>query len=95
MWLAVTSTLQTVALEHVAFVRSGIIQDTVWKSPRYLKKVRQSQGATEVCIQGGLLPDVDIDFYTNIIKAVKAEFPHIHTHAFSPMEVYHAAKKAI
>ncbi|WP_048135768.1 5-amino-6-(D-ribitylamino)uracil--L-tyrosine 4-hydroxyphenyl transferase CofH [Methanolobus sp. WCC1] len=61
-----------------------------------LEKVKdaESQGATEVCIQGGLLPNVDINFYTDIIRAVKAEFPHIHTHAFSPMEVYHAAKKS-
>nr|WP_321496193.1 5-amino-6-(D-ribitylamino)uracil--L-tyrosine 4-hydroxyphenyl transferase CofH [uncultured Methanolobus sp.] len=63
--------------------------------PEILEKVRdaESQGATEVCIQGGLLPNVDIHFYTDIIRAVKAEFPHIHTHAFSPMEVYHAAKQ--
>jgi FO synthase subunit 2 len=61
-----------------------------------LEKVRdaESQGATEVCIQGGLLPNVDINFYTDIIRAVKTEFPHIHTHAFSPMEVYHAAKQS-
>ncbi|WP_321429103.1 5-amino-6-(D-ribitylamino)uracil--L-tyrosine 4-hydroxyphenyl transferase CofH [uncultured Methanolobus sp.] len=61
-----------------------------------IEKVRdaESQGATEVCIQGGLLPNVDINFYTDIIRAVKTEFPHIHTHAFSPMEVYHAAKQS-
>jgi len=71
---------------------SGYIMDI----QQILEKVREaeSMGATEVCIQGGLLPDVDIDFYTSIINAVKTEFPHIHTHAFSPMEVYHAAKKS-
>jgi FO synthase subunit 2 len=64
--------------------------------PQILEKVKEAEslGATEVCIQGGLLPDVNIDFYTGIIRAVKTEFPHIHTHAFSPMEVYHAAKKS-
>ncbi len=50
--------------------------------------------ATEVCIQGGLLPDVDLSFYTNIIRSVKSEFPHISIHAFSPMEIYHAAKQS-
>lgn len=61
-----------------------------------LEKVRDADrsGATEVCIQGGLLPDVDIDFYTNILRLVKAEFPHISIHAFSPMEVYHAAMQS-
>ncbi len=71
---------------------SGYIMDI----PQILEKVKEAEnlGATEVCIQGGLLPDVDIDFYTDIIRAVKSEFPHIHTHAFSPMEVYHAAKQS-
>ncbi|MBN2110508.1 MAG: 5-amino-6-(D-ribitylamino)uracil--L-tyrosine 4-hydroxyphenyl transferase CofH [Methanosarcinaceae archaeon] len=61
-----------------------------------LAKVKEADrlGATEVCIQGGLLPDVDLDFYLNIIESVKEEFPHISTHAFSPMEVYHAARQS-
>ncbi|WP_406659722.1 5-amino-6-(D-ribitylamino)uracil--L-tyrosine 4-hydroxyphenyl transferase CofH [Methanolobus sp. ZRKC3] len=61
-----------------------------------LEKVSEADktGATEVCIQGGLLPDVDLDFYTNILESVKAEFPHISIHAFSPMEVYHAAQQS-
>lgn len=61
-----------------------------------LEKVKEADrlGATEVCIQGGLLPDVDLDFYLNIIESVKEEFPHISTHAFSPMEVYHAARQS-
>jgi len=47
--------------------------------------------ATEVCIQGGLLPEVGLDFYLGIVEAIKAEFPEMHIHSFSPMEVYHAA----
>ncbi len=51
-------------------------------------------GSTEVCIQGGLLPDVRLDFYQEIIESVKSEFPDMHIHAFSPMEVYHAARSS-
>jgi FO synthase subunit 2 len=56
-------------------------------------KVREAKqaNATEVCIQGGLLPDVGLDFYLGMVEAIKAEFPEMHIHAFSPMEVYHAA----
>jgi FO synthase subunit 2 len=56
-------------------------------------KVREAEqaNATEVCIQGGLLPDVGLDFYLGMVEAIKAEFPEMHIHAFSPMEVYHAA----
>lgn len=61
-----------------------------------LEKVKEADrlGATEVCIQGGLLPDVDLNFYINIVESVKGEFPHISIHAFSPMEVYHAARQS-
>lgn len=57
-------------------------------------KVREAAqaNATEVCIQGGLLPDAGIDFYLGIVEAIKAEFPEMHIHSFSPMEVYHASR---
>lgn len=57
-------------------------------------KVREAEQAkaTEVCIQGGLLPDTGLDFYLGIVEAIKAEFPEMHIHAFSPMEVYHASR---
>lgn len=50
--------------------------------------------ATEVCIQGGLLPDWDVFNYCEILEAIKSEFPQIHIHAFSPMEVFHAARNS-
>jgi FO synthase subunit 2 len=59
-----------------------------------MEKVREADKAkaTEVCIQGGLLPDVGLDFYQGIVEAIKAEFPEMHIHSFSPMEVYHASR---
>ncbi|WP_309493365.1 5-amino-6-(D-ribitylamino)uracil--L-tyrosine 4-hydroxyphenyl transferase CofH [Candidatus Hecatella orcuttiae] len=51
------------------------------------------QGATEVCIQGGLHPEVDLGFYEALLRAVKRTVPSIHIHAFSPMEVVYAASK--
>jgi FO synthase subunit 2 len=71
---------------------SGYILST----EQILEKVEEADrlGATEVCIQGGLLPDVDLDYYINIIESVKEGYSHISTHAFSPMEVYHAAKQS-
>ena len=52
------------------------------------------KGATEVCIQGGLHPDIDKDYYKNLVLAVKARVPEIHIHAFSPFEIWYGAKKA-
>jgi FO synthase subunit 2 len=58
-----------------------------------MAKVREAKqaNATEVCIQGGLLPGVGLDFYLGIVEAIKAEYPEMHIHSFSPMEIYHAA----
>lgn len=51
-------------------------------------------GAIEVCIQGGLHPDVDAYFYEDILLNVKKEVPNIHIHAFSPMEIFYGSSKA-
>jgi 7,8-didemethyl-8-hydroxy-5-deazariboflavin synthase CofH subunit len=50
-----------------------------------------SMGATEVCIQAGLPPDMDGNFYVDLTAAVKKTFPNIHIHAFSPEEVLYGA----
>ncbi|MDY6965658.1 MAG: 5-amino-6-(D-ribitylamino)uracil--L-tyrosine 4-hydroxyphenyl transferase CofH [Halobacteriota archaeon] len=51
-------------------------------------------GATEVCIQGGLLPGAGIMYYCEMLEDIKSNFHNIHIHAFSPMEVYHAARNS-
>jgi len=51
-------------------------------------------GATEVCIQGGLAPNLDIFSYSKIITLLKKELPDLHIHGFSPMEVFYGAEKA-
>lgn len=58
-----------------------------------LAKVKEavSAGATEVCIQGGLLDDMFLDDYEAMLKAIKGKYD-IDIHAFSPMEVYHMSK---
>ena len=50
-------------------------------------------GATEVCMQGGIHPDLPGSFYFDLLDAVKSAAPAIHVHAFSPMEVLNGATK--
>ena len=50
-------------------------------------------GATEVCIQAGLPPDMDGNLYENICKEIKKEIPDIHIHGFSPEEVLYGATR--
>ena len=51
-------------------------------------------GATEVCIQAGLPPDMEGSLYENTCKAIKAEIPDIHIHGFSPEEVLYGATRS-
>jgi 5-amino-6-(D-ribitylamino)uracil---L-tyrosine 4-hydroxyphenyl transferase len=49
-------------------------------------------GATEVCIQAGLPPEMNGRYYIDICDAIKRELPDIHIHAFSPEEILYGAK---
>jgi FO synthase len=50
-------------------------------------------GATEICMQGGIHPDLPGTAYLDLIGEVKRRQPEIHLHAFSPMEVVNAAAR--
>jgi len=49
-------------------------------------------GCSEVTIQGGLFPEASLEDYLRILRAVRDVSRDIHIHAFSPMEIYHAAR---
>ncbi|AFS80511.1 radical SAM protein [Candidatus Nitrosopumilus koreensis AR1] len=51
-------------------------------------------GATEVCIQAGLPPDMEGDVYENICREIKKEIPDIHIHGFSPEEILYGATRS-
>lgn len=44
-------------------------------------------GATEVCMQGGIHPDLPGTAYADLVRAVKQRVPEMHVHAYSPMEI--------
>jgi FO synthase len=50
-------------------------------------------GATEVCMQGGIDPELPGTAYFDIAAAVKARVPGMHVHAFSPMEIVNGASR--
>jgi FO synthase len=50
-------------------------------------------GATEVCMQGGIHPDLPGDYYFEVLDAVRTRVPDMHIHAFSPMEIVNGATR--
>ncbi|WP_242889330.1 bifunctional FO biosynthesis protein CofGH [Actinomadura litoris] len=51
-------------------------------------------GATEVCMQGGIHPDLPGTAYFDLAREVKRRAPDIHLHSYSPMEVVNGASRA-
>ena len=49
------------------------------------------RGATEVCLQGGIHPSFDGDYYASVVRAIKDAVPDLHVHAFSALEVWQGA----
>jgi FO synthase len=50
-------------------------------------------GATEVCLQGGIHPSFDGDYYIDVCRAVKEAAPGIHVHGFTALEVTEGARR--
>jgi FO synthase len=50
-------------------------------------------GATEVCLQGGIHPDFDGDYYLSVARAIRAVAPQIHLHGFTALEVTEGARR--
>jgi len=54
----------------------------------------EARGATEVCLQGGIHPDFDGDYYLDVIAAVRRASETIHVHGFSALEVTEGARRS-
>ncbi len=51
------------------------------------------RGASEICMQGGINPDMPAFTYRDVLVAIKTAFPAIHMHAFSPMEIMYGSRR--
>jgi FO synthase len=54
----------------------------------------EDEGATEVCLQGGIHPKFDGDYYLDVLRAVRAGSERIHIHAFTALEVTEGARRS-
>ncbi|MCP4437779.1 MAG: aminofutalosine synthase MqnE [Aureispira sp.] len=57
-------------------------------------KQYDGQPVTEVHIVGGVLPQYDVEFYSNLFKAIRAHRPELHIKALTPVEFHYIFKKA-
>ena len=57
-------------------------------------RVAKTPWVTEVCLQGGIDPDLSPEYYLDLVRALREAFPWMHLHAFSPMEIDSLCAKA-
>jgi FO synthase len=51
-------------------------------------------GATELCMQGGIHPDLSLEEYGRWLRLAKETAPQLHLHAYSPMEINWACERS-
>jgi FO synthase len=63
--------------------------------PEIVARVLEAQrcGATEVCLQGGIHPSFDGDYYLGVCRAIREAAPTIHIHGFTALEVTEGARR--
>lgn len=63
--------------------------------PEIVARVLQAQqwGATEVCLQGGIHPSFDGDYYVTVCRTIHEAAPGIHIHGFTALEVTEGARR--
>lgn len=77
-----------------AFYRSAGATDAYVLSRRQLhQKIKETVdlGGTQILLQGGLHPDLRLQFYCDMLRFIKREF-NIHIHGFSPPEIIHFSR---
>jgi len=76
--------------------RAGRIEPYELTIDEILSKVEElvQIGGTQVMLQGGLHPRHTIDTYTDMVKAIKDNFPFVYLHSFSPAELIHVSRKS-
>lgn len=78
-----------------SFYRKSGMKDSYTKSVEQVMEsfeIARSAGLTTVLLQGGLHPELKLDYYTELVRTAVERYPEITPHFFSAPEIYHMAK---
>ena len=82
--------------DFCAFYRKvGDSEAYVLDRPVLLEKIRETVelGGDQILMQGGLHPDLPLEWYEDLLRDIKAHFPAVNIHGFSPPEIHFFHKK--
>src|SRR5205823_755465 len=77
--------------DFCAFYRKvGDSDAYVLDRPVLLEKIRETVelGGDQILMQGGLHPDLPLEWYGDLLRDIKAHFPQVNIHGFSPPEIH-------
>jgi cyclic dehypoxanthinyl futalosine synthase len=74
--------------------RPGDREGYVIESEELNRKIQETidLGGNQILLQGGMNPDLEIDWYEDLLRGIKKHFPQINIHGFSPPEIEHIAR---
>lgn len=78
-----------------AFYRKGDEEDAYTLTPEQIEKrvaTAKEMGATEVHIVGGFHPKLPLDYYENMMRAIKSKHPELNIKAFTAAEIFYLSK---
>lgn len=75
------------------YTEKGDMESYVLSKDEIFKKIEEtiSLGGTQILLQGGLHPDLKLDYYVDLLESIKERF-NIHIHSFSPPEIVYFSK---
>ena len=61
-----------------------------------LKKIEETVaiGGDQILLQGGMHPTLPLEWYEELLRDIKSQFPSVNVHGFSPPEIFHLTKVA-
>jgi cyclic dehypoxanthinyl futalosine synthase len=81
--------------DFCAFYRKvGDSEAYVLDRPVLLQKIQETVdlGGDQILMQGGLHPDLPFEWYEDLLRDIKAHFPQVNVHGFSPPEIHFFSK---
>ena len=85
----------TAVCNFCAFYRPPNHPDVYVLSPEELhQKIQETvdMGGDQILIQGGLHPKLPLEWYEDMLRGIKTDFPQVNIHGFSPPEIHHFTK---
>lgn len=58
----------------------------------FIERMAETPDVSELCMQGGINPELPFEYYLELLQWMKRTYPAIHLHAYSPQEIHHMSK---